>query len=329
MILITGATGFIGCHVVTRFLADERHNLRLLLMESERDLAGEFPGAEILFGDISNPEILEKAAAGTRSILHLASKNIDIDGTGFDRINVEGTKLLCNAAIGAGVEKIIYLSTVGVYGHRRHRNADESTPVKPDTAFSRSKAEAESIILDHHRAGRLKGIILRHRFIYGQGDMHVIGRMIKAAQKYPFLIGGGHARISLISADDLADILLRFTQTDESADSYPVYHTTDGFPIEYGELIRFLCDTYGLNPPRFNVPYWPLYLPVRFREWITGTDPETAKSSLTSMRLKLVGLENTFTNTKLIQRFPDLQFSPFSDVFPRYLEFYRQFVDQT
>jgi nucleoside-diphosphate-sugar epimerase len=328
MILVTGAAGFIGRHVVKN-LIEGRHNVRILLMESEKGAEKDFPGAEAVFGDLSDESALEKALSGIKDVIHLASKNIDHDGTGFQKINVEGTRLLCDRAVESGVERFIYLSTVGVYGHRRLRNADETVRVRPDTPFSRSKAEAEKIVLHHHRTGDFQGIVLRHRFVYGSGDHHVIARMIRAAQKYPFLISRGRARLSLILAEDLAEIITRFLQINVERDETPVYHVTDSAPLRYRDLIRILCNAYGFRRPRWNIPFGLFYCPVRFKEILTGTDPETTKSSLSSIRLKLVGVDNYFSNRKLMRLFPDLALTPFESAFPDLKEYYSQFVNNS
>lgn len=325
MILVTGATGFVGRHVVDA-LKKAGLPVRLLLLEGEKHLAKDFPGAEIVLGNLTNFEALDEAVAGVETIIHLASKNIDHGGTGFQKINVDGTRALCEKGSKAGVQKFIYLSTVGVYGHGKHSNADETMPVKADTDFSRSKAEAESIVLEHHRSDQMQGIILRHRFVYGKGDQHVIPRMIKAAVNYPFMIGGGKAKISFILADDLANIVLQFVQSATSIGENPIYHVTDGNPIAYRDVIEIICKQYELLPPEHNLPFGLIYVPVWLKEKIFNIDPETTKSSISTMRLKLVGLDNSFSNAKLMQHFPDLKLTTFEKGFLSLTDYYAQFL---
>ncbi len=326
MILITGGTGFIGRHVV-RVIRDSVNAkaIRILLMESERDKQTEFPGMQVVFGDLSSETTVAKTVSGIDTIIHLAGKNIDHDGTGFTQVNIDGTRHLCNAAAAHGVKKMIYVSSVGVYGHHSHRNTDETTPVKPDTAFSKSKAEAEKIILEHHSRGDLQGIILRHRFVYGEGDEHVVPRMMRAAEKYPFLINRGRARVSLVQVNEFADITGRFALKGLPKDDSPIYHVTDGFPISYHDIIMTICNAYGFHRPERSIPFWLLYGPVRLYEFIRRVDPEATKSSLSSLRLKLVGQDNYYSNHKLRQLFPNYTFTPFKEAFPALVGYYARY----
>lgn len=328
MILVTGVSGFIGRHVLTRFLQSHKaENIRVLLMEHEQDILMEYPGLSYVIGDLTDKKALIKAVSGVNTIIHLASKNIDRDGSGFTAINVEGTRLLCEEALEQKVDTFIYLSSVGVYGHGAHKNADETAKLAPDTEFSVSKSQAEQIILEHNEKGSFNGIVLRHRFVYGEGDIHVLPRMIKAARKYKFLLNGGKARMSLIRVEDVAEIIHRFTEANQK-EKNPVYHITDGYPLRYAEMIDLICKSYDLDPPSRNLPYWIIYLPVRIKELIRNIDPEKTKSSLSSIRLKLIGLDNYFSNGKLKKRFPDLKLKSFQDNFTDLSSYYAQFLNE-
>ncbi len=326
MILVTGASGFIGRHVVRR-LASAGEAPRAFDAFFADDFAAAFPGVEAVRGDLLDEGQLQAALAGVETVVHLASKNVDRDGSGFERVNVEGTHALCRASASAGVARVIYLSSVGVYGHGAHRDADETTPLDPDTPFSRSKAAAEAIVLGHARAGDFSGVVLRHRFVYGEGDEAVIPRLIKAAKSYPFWLSGGRARMSLVWAPDLAEVIRRLAAPDAPAvdPEDPVYHVTDGEPISYRRVISTLCEAFGYSKPRFSVPYRLLYWPVRLRELLLGIDPEVAASSVTSIRLKLVAQDNDFSNAKLARLLPDLEFTPFEEGLRRSLDFYARF----
>jgi len=331
MILVTGATGFIGRHVMEALLSSvPSSRIRLIRSELEKETRKPFPNVETVYADLSNKRALYEAAQHVDTIIHLASKNIDRDQSGFRTVNVEGTRNLCAAAVEAKVQKCIYLSSVGVYGHAAHCNSDETETVQPDTAFSQSKADAEQVILAHTKAGHFQGVILRHRFVYGRGDRYVIPQMIKAAKKYPFLISGGKAKMSLILADDLARLIIRFAseknRSHQRGGAFPVYHATDGCPITYREALFTICDIYGIEKPKRSIPFSLLYGLIRLQEQLCRMDPETRTSSLSSIRLKLIGHHHYFSNTKLTTFFPDFQFTPFKQGLEQAKDHYTQFV---
>ncbi len=327
MILVTGGGGFIGRHVVRRLVEASSSSVRAFDFRFGDEFGESFPEVEAVHGDLLDEADLAAALEGVDTVAHLASKHVDTDGSGFERVNVDGTRALCRAAAAAGASRVIYLSSVGVYGHGAHSGADETTPLDPDTPFSRSKAAAEKIVLDHSRSGDFRGIVLRHRFVYGDGDQAVIPRLVKAAKSYPFWLSGGRARMSLVWASDLAEVIRRLAGPDAVAVDAedPVYHVTDGRPVSYRQVVTTICQAFDYRPPRFSVPYRLLYAPVRLRELLLGIDPEVAASSVTSIRLKLVAQDNDFSNRKLARLLPDLRFTTFEEGFRRCLDFYSRF----
>ena len=276
--------------------------------------------------DLLDQAGLEHALAGAGTVIHLASKNVDRDGSGFD-VNVETTRRLCRAAREAGVDHVVYVSTVGVYGHDAHRDADESTPVRPDTPFSSSKAAAEQLVLEHRTKGDFRATILRHRFVYGEGDDAVLPRILRAARKLPFLVEGGRARVSLLYAPDLGEIVRRFVTPEESGGSTdkPVYHVTSGEFLSYGEMIDTICETFDYRRPRLSLPLWLVVAPLRIREALLRIDPEKTEG-LSSLRVRLVARDNHFSNRKLLRRFPDLSLTPFATGLRGSLDYYRRFA---
>ena len=311
MILVTGADGFLGRHVVRRYGDDPTGPpLRILVRKVQPDRRQDI---EVVTGDLGDEASLRRAVEGIDTVVHLASKNIDHDGSGYAEVNVEGTRRLCQAAAAAGVSRLVYVSSVGVYGHGTRRDADESTPVRPDSPFSRSKAAAEAIVLDQHDRGALTAVILRHRFVYGDGDRSLIPALARTAKKLPVWISGGRARTSVVLADDFAEVIRRVVAlpAEVFAESEPVFHVTDGCPIAYRELVAASCRLFGVDPPRFSIPFALAYMPVRAVELLRVTDPETA--SISSIRLKLVGRDNYYSNRKLSALLPDLRFTPFGE----------------
>jgi len=290
VILVAGSRGFIGQHVVAHLQSTGR------------------PFRE-LDGDVRDAANVTAAAQGCSAIIHLAFKNLNVDGKGFDT-NIVGTQNAVNAARQVGA-RLVSMSTAGVYGHGSHSAADEDTAIAPDTDLSRSRAEADQVIIDAHSAG-LPAVILRQRFVYGPGDQAVLPRIHRVASRSPIWVDGGRARLSLVFVDDLAMVLVRAT-TEPLSELGPVFHVTDGQPVLLRELGERLCDLLGGVPPRFSVPMPIIHGPVRLWERIRGVDPETSDSAVSSIRLKLAAQDQVFVNDRLCQWMPDLRFTPLTD----------------
>lgn len=326
MIVVTGATGFLGGHVVRRL---DRAGLpvRALVRGEAPDLAVDRERVELVRGELGDPASLAAALRGAQVVVHLASKAVDRDGSGFEAVNVEGTRALARAAADAGVRRFLYNSTVGVYGHGEHRNAGEQTPLAPDTPFSRSKAAAEGLLGEFDADGAFEAVVLRPRFVYGEGDEAVVPRLMRAARSYPFWVSGGRARLSFLYVGDFAEIVFR-AATAEDPVGRPgerVFHATSGEAIRYRDAVTALCRTFGYRPPRLSVPRWLLLGPLLAWERLRGLDPET-RPGISSLRVRMVSQDNTFSNARLTARFPDLSLLGFAEGIERSRDAYARFA---
>lgn len=267
-----------------------------------------------LLGDVR--QVTAADLHGTTVLIHTAFKSIDTDGTGFD-VNVEATRALIDAAQAAGVKRVIMTSSVGVYGHHPHVDADESTPLAPDTPVSRSRAACDAMLLDSD----LDAIILRTRFVIGQGDKAVIPRIHHAVSRSPVWVDGGRARLSLVWVDDFARVVEQAVTATKP--EHPVFHVTDGSPVSFKQLATEVCHELGGRLPRLSVPLACLYLPIRAWERIRGIDPETSSSSISSIRLTLAAQHQSFRSDRLTAWLPNLVFTPRAEALAQSAAWYR------
>jgi len=152
--LVTGATGFLGWHVVNKLLA-RGERVRALVRKTSR--VRELDG-DVVTGDLRDPESLERAVAGCAVVYHVAAdyRLWAKDPSELYRSNVEGTRNLLTAARDAGVERVVYTSTVGCIGVPRDRPGDEDSEVGLEEmagAYKRSKFQAEQVAIEFARAG--------------------------------------------------------------------------------------------------------------------------------------------------------------------------------
>ena len=208
--LVTGATGFVGS-AVARTLAARGHQLRLLVRKGgdRRNVAS--LDAELTEGDLLDPASLTRAVAGCRYVLHVAADyRLWVTDPGpMIRANVDGTRALLLAAKEAGVERIVYCSSVAALGLTKDGTpADERTPVKPESivgTYKQSKWEAQRAVLDLARDG-MPVVVVNPSAPVGPRDVKPTptGRMVldAAAGRMPAYVDTG---LNVVHVDDVGE----------------------------------------------------------------------------------------------------------------------------
>lgn len=204
-ILATGASGFLGRHLVDRLLLRD-HAVRTL----SRSHRGSLPSqVEHFQGDIKNGALLEAAMAGVEMVYHAAAM---VPGSGSDTqlwdTNVIGTRSVAQACLRAGVRRLILVSSVAVYKAPLPDLVSESAPVGGGPIYGGSKAMAEVVATDICR-GRLELVIARPCQIFGTMDRTGYSEKLLRLVKSPLLpVAGRRGRsFSLIHVSDVADAL--------------------------------------------------------------------------------------------------------------------------
>ncbi len=172
---VTGATGFVGSHVV-RLLLQRGDRLRILVRNSSRRTNIEGLGCEIAIGDLRDSMSLQRCVQGCRRVYHIAA-DYRLWARSPQEIydsNVGGTRNLLSACCEAGVERVIYTSTVGAIGMRNDgQPGDEDTPVRLDDMighYKRSKFMAEQVAREFASSG-LPVVIVNPTTPIGAGDI--------------------------------------------------------------------------------------------------------------------------------------------------------------
>jgi len=202
-ILVTGASGFLGRHLVDRLLRRE-YAVRTL---SRSHAGGLPPHVEHIQGDIKDQTLLEGAMAGVETVYHAAAT---VPGAGSDTqmwdTNVIGTRSVAQACLRTGVRRLVLVSSIAVYKAPLPDLVSESASVGGVTIYGRSKAMAETVATDTCR-GRLELVIARPCQIFGTMDRTGYTKKLLRLVKSPLLpIAGRRGRsFSLIHVSDVAD----------------------------------------------------------------------------------------------------------------------------
>jgi nucleoside-diphosphate-sugar epimerase len=259
--LVTGATGFIGGHLVERLCAAGHVVRALARTETKAAFLRDF-GAEVVLGDVTDLESLRRAAAGIETVFHLASRVSEWGPwSEFDKATVRGTDNALLAATGAGVRRFIQCSSVAVYDDRysrRNRLVREDAPHSGygDRAYghySRSKAMAEELAWEFHERGQLQVTALRPALVYGPRDETTMPRLVEYLRGTAVWIGQANPVVDPIYVTDVADCFIAAAASQRAVGQ--AYNVAPLEEIGYREFLTTICQSLGIKPPKWTGPY--------------------------------------------------------------------------
>lgn len=251
-VLVTGASGFIGGRLVERLV---RHHLRrdadvraLVRNPSSAARLARFP-IDFQMGDVTNSADLDKAMAGRSLVFHCA---YGTSGSQKHRawVNKVGTERVLEAAHRAGSPRVVYLSTLMVYGRTGDGDLDETAPRRRfGNAYSDSKLEAEKIALQYSRSGRVPVAVLQPTAVYGPyGGVWTVGPLQTLKSGRMILIDGGDGLANAVYVDDLVSAMLLAAVKDEAVGE--AFLVSGPEAVSWRELYERFSGILGDGPTR-------------------------------------------------------------------------------
>ena len=214
--MVTGGTGFLGCHIARRFL-QEGSELRLvdLLGLDEPDLRGRRE-VEVLNADIRDTDAMRRACEGVDVVVHAAAA-LPIQGSRqiIEAVNVGGTRSVLDGALAAGVRRVIAISSTALYGVPEIHPLYEDSPIEPLGLYGESKHQLEQACRAYRERG-LDVTIVRPKTFIGTGRLglfQILFDWVQHGKKIPIL-GRGENRYQLLAVTDLVDALWRMATMD-------------------------------------------------------------------------------------------------------------------
>ena len=256
-ILVTGATGAIGPRVVAS-LVEAGYRIRTLALDPPpRGLWPE--DVEEQLGDITDHSVVHTAMRGIDAVIHMAALLHVVNPppslqAEYERINVGGTATVVEAARKAGVRRVVFFSTIAVYGDSAGGILTEDSPARPDSFYAQTKLAAERIVLAAKRAdSRLLGTVLRLGAVYGGRIKGNYRRLLIALARGRFVpIGPGTNRRTLVYDKDVGQAAVLAAVHPDAAGR--IFNVTDGQIHTMNTVIGILCDALGRRPPRWSLP---------------------------------------------------------------------------
>jgi dihydroflavonol-4-reductase len=259
-VLVTGATGFTGSHLV-RLLAARGHDVRALQRAAapHPDFGNRVP-VEVVVGDLRNEAALEKAVAGREVVYHIAAiyREAGVPIGAYRAVNATAVGNLVAAAAAAGARRVVHCSTVGVHGHIEHPPADEDAPLRPGDIYQETKLEGEQLARDAGVRSGIEVTIARPSGIYGPGDRRLLKLFRGVARRRWITLGRGKIYYHLTYIDDLVEGFRLCGEHPAAANR--TYILAGGEVTTLNELITLIAQVAEVPAPRLHLPAWPFWL---------------------------------------------------------------------
>lgn len=282
-ILVTGGGGYIGGRLV-KSLSELGAEVRVL-QRNRRDL---LPGVQAVIGDVRDSQIMQAALHGADVVFHLAGIAHRHQEPRFNHeqydVTVGGAIALMQGIAERAPERLVFVSSVAVYGEPGAAVLDEFSPCSPTTAYGGAKLLAERLLLSWSLDRGVKTTVLRPPLVYGPGAKGNLERLLRLLVKtrgvLPRLpvLGAGRA---MVHVDDLIAACLMVCQHPETAGK--VYNVTDGHAYTAEEILDAARAALGLRQPMFAAPASGLQRAARVGdliEQVTGRSPPLTTSVL-------------------------------------------------
>lgn len=254
-VFITGGSGFIGQRVVQRLVA-QGHDVYGLTRSSQGAKILESLGATSIIGGLDNKRAIKIGMSGSDLVIHMGAMNRlgEQNWRQMEVVNVAGTRTIMEMAQDMGVPKVIYTSTVAVYGNTQGIMYDETThPSVPNQShFARTKWHAHYDVVQPMIEAGAPIIVLMPGLGYGPGDPGLIGELMSRfhADELPFpVLPGPDTMVTFAHADDIADGIILGIEKGRLGESYILA----GPAVSFGEMVDFWSRLTGRPKPRIRI----------------------------------------------------------------------------
>ncbi|MUL37784.1 NAD-dependent epimerase/dehydratase family protein [Gloeocapsopsis dulcis] len=247
--LVTGANGFTGSHLVQ---ALEQRGAQVVGLVRKSSNLSRLANSklQLVYGDITDRKALQTAMQGVNTVFHTAAY-VElglVDADKMQRVNVEGTRAVMEVAQASGVSKIIYCSTIGIFGDTKGEAIDETFQRRQtdfSSAYDRTKYEAQQIVDEFASLG-LPVVSVLPSGIFGADDPHfgpVLQQFFKGRLK---LWAGGDRITGIVHVDDLVDAMLLAVEKSPSGEHYII----SAGELSTREMFEFLSQQTGISVPQ-------------------------------------------------------------------------------
>jgi nucleoside-diphosphate-sugar epimerase len=306
-ILLTGASGLLGHHVITA-LQQRGDTVRALVLPNEDAGRLEKRGVTIFRGDVRDPATLVAPMRGADKVLHMAGMmGVWRPMEDYWAVNVAGTDNVCRAAQAAGVKRLVHVSSWTVYGMDLGRPAREDFPLRPfQEPYAVTKTEGDKVVQRFIADEGLPAVIVRPGTFFGPGDRLHFARMADRVRAgLGLVIGKGGNALPFCYVTDVVQGLMLAAHHERAVGQ--AYNITNDHPMTQEEMLRAIAEEVGSKRPLIHVPYHPLYAAAWGAERVSAVMRSQQQPAVTRLGVKLFGTENRHSIDKAHQ---ELGFAP-------------------
>lgn len=266
-VFVTGGTGFTGSYLCK---ALKKKGYRVIALVRDKNKAAELEslGIEWVKGDLADPESIKDCLNDMDTVFHVAAlyRQEGVAKEMFFKVNLEGTRVLLDEAISAGVKRFVHCSTVGVQGEIENPPATEDAPYNPGDHYQVSKLEGEKLALSYFKEGKLNGVVVRPVGIYGPGDTRFL-KLFRHIYKGNFkMIGKGDVLYHLTFVEDLVEGIILAGETTEASGQIYTLGGNEYMPLN--KLVQLIGQIMGKPVSKMRIPLWPVYIAALLCELI-------------------------------------------------------------
>jgi nucleoside-diphosphate-sugar epimerase len=261
-VLVTGANGLIGRHLVRRLLY-EGNRVRIFVRRQPEAEFRNDSNVEVLLGDLGDPAAVDEAVAGTETVYHVGAA---MKGSAHDheRGTVCGTQNIVDSVLRHGVERLLYISSLSCLHAAVARRGDvvtEDWPLEPSPtkrgAYTQAKTAAEKIVLDAVRDRHLRAVLLRPGRVFGPGMTLLTPEVARRIGNLFVILGDGTRDLPLVYVDDVIDAIVLAAET--SKFDGRVFHIVDQTRITQNQVVRDYITKNAVKAKVIHVPVAGVY----------------------------------------------------------------------
>jgi uncharacterized protein YbjT (DUF2867 family) len=279
VILVTGGTGFVGPSIVHRLRAEDRPVRCLVRDPSRADTLAAW-GCELAQGDVTDPSSIRRAVEGCEVVVHLVAI-IQGKPEQFERIMVQGTRNVLDAAKAAGVRRFVLMSALGT--------SEETKDLSP---YFGAKWQMEQMV----KSSGLEHVIFRPSFVFGKGGgaLKTFQRVVRLSPVIP-VFGTGDQRVQPIWIDNVAEYYAAAIDRPEAANR--TFELGGPEIVTYEELYDRIKRVLGKRRPKVHLPFRLMRVNAAILEALPGPSP------LTRDQLKMLAVDNVVSNSDAQETF--------------------------